>query len=258
VVLIKKKFLVLFLLLSFLTLGEQKMVIVTASDTEYYPWLCHLIDAIKKHHETELQEIAVFNLGLLKEEKSKLSKIRKVKIFEIEKTHPNLLKKYVTTKEGKLSRGWFAWKPVVLKQACQLYPIFLYLDTGIVVKKSLSKIFEIIERDGYMLFDCGHSIKKMATQYIIKNFEITPQLLNKRGISGGIQGISRKIFDTYIMPIYKLSFDLKNFKDDGTAPEGFGWARHDQTLFSLYARKLNLRISSLPFRTLQRQIKDHP
>ena len=43
----------------------------------------------------------------------------------------------------------------------------------------------------------------------------------------------------------KLAADIKNFEDDGTAYWGYGFARHDQTLFSIFARKLGLKTHHL-------------
>jgi hypothetical protein len=42
--------------------------------------------------------------------------------------------------------------------------------------------------------------------------------------------------------MYEFSKDIKNFIDDGTTPGGWGEGRHDQTLYSILARKLNYNI----------------
>ena len=39
-----------------------------------------------------------------------------------------------------------------------------------------------------------------------------------------------------------MSREIQNFIDDGTCPEGRGTGRHDQTLFSIQARKIGLDI----------------
>jgi hypothetical protein len=39
-----------------------------------------------------------------------------------------------------------------------------------------------------------------------------------------------------------LSKEIRNFIDDGTCPEGWGTARHDQPLFSIFVQKLGYKI----------------
>jgi hypothetical protein len=45
------------------------------------------------------------------------------------------------------------------------------------------------------------------------------------------------------MPMYEFTKDIKNFTDDGTCPDGYGTGRHDQTLYSILAKQLNLDIN---------------
>ena len=40
--------------------------------------------------------------------------------------------------------------------------------------------------------------------------------------------------------MYNLTKNLKNFEDDGSSIYGFGVGGHDQTLFSIHARLLQL------------------
>ena len=45
------------------------------------------------------------------------------------------------------------------------------------------------------------------------------------------------------MPMYHLSKEMDNFKDDGTVKGGFGWSWHDQTLFAIYAFKNKFKLT---------------
>ena len=56
-----------------------------------------------------------------------------------------------------------------------------------------------------------------------------------RGLAGGIQGLTKTVYNNYILLMYELSKDLRNFYDDGTTTDGVGTGRHDQTLFSIIA-----------------------
>ena len=47
--------------------------------------------------------------------------------------------------------------------------------------------------------------------------------------------------------MYELAKDITFFEDDGSCPKGFGWARHDQTLFSVFVNRLGMEISNFGF-----------
>lgn len=154
-------------------------------------------------------------------------------------------KKFEVRTNGRLARGWYSWKPVVFYQALKLFPYFLYLDSGIEVSAPLDAIFDEIEQNGYYLFDCSHLICPVITDHVKRLFELDRNenqwILEENCISGGIQGISRSLVDSYVLPIYRLASEIRNFEDDGTATWGYGFARHDQTLFGVFARKLKLK-----------------
>ncbi len=224
------------------------MYFATASDTEHYPWLLKLIDSIHRHNKSNVIKIAVFDLGLTVPEIEYLNSLPGVKVYELEETNPYIKQKYVIRPNGRMARGWYSWKPVVLYQALQLFPYVLYLDAGIEVKASLRLLFREIKMHGYFLFD-GGQVQSMATQRVRQLYALdnpaNEWILKKDGITAGIQGISRKIFNEYIVPLYELSSDIQYFEDDGTAPNGFGASRHDQALFSIRAIQLKLKTHSL-------------
>lgn len=192
----------------------------------------------------------VFNLGFTQEQCKQISRMAKVSLHEVECVHPDLLTLFPADKGTRMIRGWFAWKPVVLKQALDLYPdqAILYLDAGAIIKKPINHLFEHIRHKGYFLLDCGHNIHWMTTQHVIDTFNLSsPErqwILDATtpGVAGGFQGITKKIYDSYILPMYHLAKDLRHFVDDGTTPNGFGTGRHDQPLFSIHAHLQGLRI----------------
>ena len=115
-------------------------------------------------------------------------------------------------------------------------------------------MFEYINENGYFLLSCTalprcnivNRITKTVLDEIVYKLPEQEQnkLLDEKTISidAGLQGLSRKMWDNYVIPMYELSKNLNLFKDDGTAKFGYGEARHDQTLFCIYAYKLNLTI----------------
>lgn len=226
---------------------NKKMVFCTVTDDKHFPLLINLIGSIHKNNFNELQEIMVFDLGLNNQNKNILLDIDKVTINEIDKTNPDILKD-IQTDQQRFVKGLFSWKPVVIKQALDKYDCVLYVDAGTTVLKPLDNLFKHIYQNGYLFFDCGHSIKWMSTKHVINKFELNKQenqwILddNTFGIDAGFQGVSRKIYNDYILPMYELSKDINNFIDDGSCPNGWGTGRHDQTLFSILVQKLKYNI----------------
>lgn len=86
----------------------DKMYFCTTADERYFPLLINLIGSIHKVNFDELGEIAVFDLGFTEQQLDELHCIEKVRVYNVELTHPDLLKP-----NSRLKRGWYAWKPVV-------------------------------------------------------------------------------------------------------------------------------------------------
>lgn len=223
------------------------MYFCTAVDDKHFPILLNMIGSIHLYNFYDVEKIFVYDLGLSEINKTQLKNIKKVEIHQIETTNPDILKDIQTGPNRKV-KGLFSWKPVIIKDVLDKCPYVLYLDSGTTILKPLNNLFKHIEQNGYFLLDCGKSIKWMATKYLIDKFNLESDnnkfLLDDKllGIDAGFQGVSRKIYDDYVLPMYELSKDIKNFEDDGTSPEGWGTARHDQTLFSIQARKLKYDI----------------
>lgn len=220
------------------------MYFCTAADAKHFPLLLNMIGSIHKHNYNDTVEISVYDLGLTAQQKKELNTIKRVSVCTVEMTNPEILVD-IETGVNRAVKGLFSWKPVIIKDCLDKYPYVLYLDSGTTILRPLGNLFSHIEKNGYLLFDCGHSIKWMTTQYLIDKFELRDSSLLEEttfGIDAGFQGVSRKLYDSFVIPMYELSKDIKNFTDDGTCPEGWGCGRHDQTLYSILARQLNLDI----------------
>lgn len=224
------------------------MYFCTISDEKHYPLLLNLIGSIHKYNYYDVEQILVYNLGLTDIQIRELQNIKKVTVCEIEKTNPNILDN-IETGVNRHVKGLFSWKPVIIKDALDKFPYVLYLDAGTTILKPLNNLFKHISQNGYLFFDCGHSIKWMTTQYLINKLDLNSDknkwILedNVFGIDAGFQGVSRKIYDSYVLPMYEFSKDILNFTDDGTCPDGWGTGRHDQTLYSILVRQLGFDIN---------------
>ncbi len=222
----------------------------TSADERHFALVVNLIGSIHKFHNDDLGEIAVFNLGFTPQQIQYLNSIEKVKVYEVERTNPDILT-YLPRYRGcgAQVRGLYSWKPVALKQALDMFPYVQYVDSGMVILKPFTNIFKHIIQHGYFFVDCGHSIEWMTNKYLINKFDLNaPErkwILDRNtwGLSGGFQGLSRDMYESYVLPMYEFSKDLRNFVDDGTTPRGYGTGRHDQSLFSIWARLCGLKVS---------------
>ncbi len=229
--------------------SQDKMYFATATDTEHYTWTLNLIAGIHRCHDDNVGEIGVFDLGLNAEERSFLERLSYVKVYDVEPVNPYIFQRFTVVKEGKIARGLYSWKPVVIKQALDLYPVVFYLDSGISVVGSFDLLFKHVRENHYLLIDCGHSIRRMTSKPLIKQFALDQAgnawVLDQMGISSGIQGLSKDMYANYVCPIYHMAFSITNFIDDGACPGGYGFGRYDQTLFSIQARLLRLTVNKV-------------
>ena len=237
--------------------GDTKMYFAMAADEKHFPWLLQLLGSIYRFNFDDIGAIAVFNLGFTPAQIDELNSIEKVTVYEVEQTNPSMFTYFKNRKWENYVRGWYSWKPVVIKQALDLFPYVLYLDSKIIVTQPLNNLFEHIRQNGYFLIDQIHRVKILSTTHVINKFDLdNPKnryLSDAISIAGGVQGLTRELYNDYIMPMFELSKDIKNFEDDGSAPNGLGHARCDQTLFSIYAAKLNLKVMRLN----DSRIKEH-
>jgi len=216
----------------------------TTSDSRFFPKLINLIKSINVNDgEGFNKKILVFDLGLLDSQKEILTKLNNVYLRKINTNNENIFK-YFQTGSNRKVRGWFAWKPIVIRQALDECPYILYLDAAMEVYKDLDLLFRHINNIGYFLVDTGvHNLSDRITKNV-KDKVINKLDLNKQAmllnidsvsVSAGIQGLSRKYYKNYVMPVYECSKNLDLFLDDGSSKLGFGAGRHDQILFGIYA-----------------------
>lgn len=242
----------------------------TPADAKHFHMLKNLIGSIHYNDFDNLREIAVFNLGLEPEQTQELENMQKVKVYAVEMVNSQLLNYFTTCPSGRQVRGYFAWKPVVIKQALDLFPYVLYLDAGTTVLKPLDNLFEYIRGQGYFLLSCtenencnlSNRLTKKVWDLFLSKRSLEEQKLILSGetynIDAGLQGLSRKMLKSYVLPMYEHAKDLELFIDDGTAKFGWGAGRHDQTLFSMYAYFLKLKRHPEGFSSLIVKGIEHP
>lgn len=233
----------------------------TPSDERHFPLLMNLIGSIHKNDYEDLSEIAVFDLGMIQEQLNILKNVKKVKLYKFEMTHPDLLKYFKTCSSGRMVRGWFAWQPVMIKQALDKFPYVLSLDAGTTVLQPLENLFCYIKEKGYFFIEAKNTlINKRASRFVVNNLiENNKLLLTEKACTNcaGTQGVSRKVYNEYVKPVYSLSYDLRYFIDDDSSEMGFGSGRHSQTLFGIYIQKNNMYMHPMGWLSLLGDNKIH-
>lgn len=227
----------------------------TPSDARHFHLVKNLIGSIHQVDFEHTGQIAVFDLGLTQVQRNELLTMQKVNVYNVQMVHPDLLTYFKTHPKGRQVRGNFAWKPVIIKQALDLFPYVLYLDAGSTVLKPLDELFLHITTHGYFLLSCAQAetckVKNRITKTVVDYFytklsaaEMDMILSdNSYFIDAGLQGLSRSMLQDYVMPMYHLAANIGLFSDDGTALYGYGEGRHDQTLFTIFALCLGLKIN---------------
>ncbi len=226
----------------------------TAANRAYFPILKNFIGSLHKHNFQNLTRLLIYDLGLTEAQKSELESIEKCTVMQIEQRHPDILKPIRVNDWGKMVPGWYAWKPVALKQTVDHFPYALWLDAGITVLRPLDALFEHIKNTGSFFASVGrianepnpHPIKYYATQFVCSLFHLDlPEnqwILDHHSGSAHIIGISQKTKEDFITPVYNLTTSLRPFQDDGTAQKGFGYGRYEQIILSIVACKNSIPI----------------
>lgn len=100
----------------------------TACNWNYFECLLSFIGSLHETNFDHMAELAVFDLGLTSDQVEKLNSIQKVSVHPLEKADPTITSYY--RNHGIVCLGWYAWKPIAIKQALELFPYVLYLDSG--------------------------------------------------------------------------------------------------------------------------------
>lgn len=238
----------------------------TCADDKFFDRVIRLIDLINKNDHEFVEKILIFDLGFTEPQKLILKQKSHVYLRTLENQHTDILRPFKTD-QNRFVRGWFAWKPIAIKQALEECPYILYTDSAVEVFKPLDDLFQYIVQEGYFLMDTdSHPIEprlttKVRTE-ILKQFSENWQLSildhDTKLLTAGLQGLTRQVFGNYVLPVFKLTANLELFQDDGTAPMGFGAGRHDQTLFAIFARLNGMRLHRPGWLNIQLNQKSIP
>jgi len=149
----------------------------------------------------------------------------------------------------------FAFKPFCFYEALKRgYQLILWMDSSIIIKQPLEPLFEMIERDGYLIFQEDHSVGQYCKDDALEPLGITrEESFTMPSCSAGVIGLN--LADPRSMEF------LRQWKEracDGISFSGPKWSgvrgwprtasqdprvnghRHDQTAASVIALKLGM------------------
>jgi len=228
----------------------------TAANQADFPQLLNLIGSIHATNFDQLEQIAVFDLGLTQEQKDKLNMIQKVKLCTFKEQNPDLFT-YYTLVAGYQVQGWHIWKPIAIKEALDFCPYLLFIgvDSGAIVLKPLDPLFTYIQQKGYFLTTIGdelingkfpHPLRGEVTDFVKDKFNLEDPskvaILSKEPVMSNLVGTTRRAYSSFAKEWYSLSKDIRYFADDGSAPDGIGAGRHAQTILSILAYSNGLEV----------------
>jgi hypothetical protein len=228
---------------------------VTGANHRFFRHLVDLIGSLHKVSFDEIEEIAVFDLGLTGNQRFILSHIDKVKVYSLEHPNPDLLKNFYIPNSSRPYLGWYAWKPAAIHQILKKYPYVIWLDSGCEIEYSLTPLFEHILETGYFLplsseessvFDNirTHATRKVR-DYFGLDHEDSRWILDKVHVHAAFFGLRQDQKELFLEPWFDLTQNVDLFQDDGTSEGGWGQCRHDQTLLSILCYQKKLDILSL-------------
>ena len=228
---------------------------VTGANFKFFKHVIDLIGSLHKVSFNEIEEIAVFDLGLTPSQIYILSNIEKVKVYWLENQNPGLLRDFYIPGSSRAYLGWYAWKPAAMKQMSNKFPYFLWLDAGCEIESSCGPLFDHILDKGYFLvyssfqdtkFDTVgvHATKKVKSHFQLDDYK-NQSILNKVHVMAGFIGIRADMDFLFLNAWNELTADISIFGDDGTSQGGWGCCRHDQSLLSILAHLSELDVFKL-------------
>lgn len=240
------------LLVLFLDLVSAPHYYVTGANFKFFKHVIDLVGSLHKVSFDEIEEIAIFDLGLTPTQIYILSHIQKVKIYWLENQNPDLLKDFYTPNSLRSYLGWYAWKPAAMKQMLKKFPYFLWIDAGCEIDSSCAPLFDHILGKGYFLvysspqnttFD---TVRVHATKKVRNHFQLDENknlsILDKVHVMAGFIGIRADMDSLFLNTWNDLTANISMFEDDGTSEGGWGCCRHDQSLLSIIAHQRELEV----------------
>ena len=206
--------------------NNEKLTIVTASDTSHFQSLKQLIDSIKKYEKDT--RLIVFDLGLKIEE---LEELNSTYInIEVHKFEFNNYPEHVNL--SSQDNGAYAWKPIIIEEILNLSKgLVLWCDAGNLLTRNLSSLKRHLIINGFYSPLSSEKIEKWSHPKTLNYLNFPKKKYLKRNLNAAVVGIRYKSRYKELVDLWKTSALQK----DLILPEGANSSNHrwDQTLLTL-------------------------
>lgn len=120
----------------------------------------------------------------------------------------------------------------------------------------MDHIFQYVYENDYFICTIGdqrtpsgawtHPVRWGTTSFVKNQLHLDDLkyawILDEEFVMGGFIGLTRNGASYFLDELYAWTKDVRFYADDGTAPNGWGCARHDQVLLSYLAYSKDLKI----------------
>ncbi|CAH1791158.1 unnamed protein product [Owenia fusiformis] len=158
----------------------KDFVLVTAANHNYFPGLKELVGSM--HYWEPTIKVAIYDLGLTKIQLAEIKTWCNVVVHDLPKQMPE----HILHQPRKM----YAWKPYVVFDSFERYHSILFSDAGSNIRGPLSKIKELLYKDGYFFVqgqDLDMTEKSHEGMYKYFN-EKKGDFKNKPHFAGGLHG----------------------------------------------------------------------
>jgi len=220
--------------------------------------LINLIGSIKDKYPDH-PHIYVYDLGLFATFKKEISDIPGVSLLNIPHFAP-------------FWRSCYTWKTYIFNNP--LAELNLYLDAGNQATKTLEGLFDIIDKQGYLLVSAGDTVKNgdIIPREYVNIFKISDEYLDQGIVTAGIFGFkkddplitdfTKKLFDCGLAGLCLGFSKNEQWKNKGVNKNYFirnaKYFRHDNTLFCALIEKMIPNAIIEPFANFYTDKKDDP
>lgn len=217
-------------------------ILVTACNSAYYPACLTLISHTQQLPVFKrIGQIFVYNLGMTAAEIECLNGLDKVTVQFFGADTLGFFPGYLDPKT-------YAWKMYALRDAKNLASgCVFYLDSGVVPIRDFTEVYAKIEETGKFLVGSLHKVGEHISISCRKWMKVTEDELGAEAITAGIQGY--KVGSYYECQYVDVGFYLSQIPECVCGNKyGENPHRHDQTIYSILASRLNIKKFEDPYK----------
>ncbi len=212
---------------------NKELVIVSASDENFFESLLQFINSVIKYEPTA--SLVIYNLGMSDEQIKKLSMIEKqntqIVDFEFSK-YPE----FINSRDEFNKLGAYAWKSAIINDCLNKFTdhYLIWNDAGNLLLSDLSRLKNVLHKYGFYSPRSNGTIEEWTHVKTINKFKLSDKdkIKKKPNLTGGLVGLKTSSFKS--KELIKQWFHY-SMKEEYISPEGSNRDNHrqDQSLLSI-------------------------